>query len=344
MSVIANNVNMINEHVLAFLEKVCQENEYDSSVFFQEWNSEDNQDTMNKLLSKASKKTKKIKDPNKPKKPRSAYLFFCAYNRQVIKNELGDDAKATEVTTELGVQWNVLKNSTKAADKKKMKLYATEAEEDKSRYEQEMSNYEPPSDEELVEKKKSSRKKKDPNAPKRGKSAYIFFCAEYRPQVKEELGEEAKTTEVTSRLGELWTEMKNDNSVELKKFQKLSEADKKRYQKEMEAYKSDEETSEVDELSDEEIQVKKAPVVKKKSTKKSSTKKSSTKKSSTKKSSTKKLNGYTFYCREKRASFNEDNPDLTAQEITKEIGKTWKALSADEKQEWKDAATAENEE
>ena len=334
MSVIANNMNMINEHVLAFLEKVCQENEYDSSVFFQEWNSEDNQDILNNLLSKASKKTKtKIKDPNKPKKPRSAYLFFCAYNRQVIKNELGDDAKATEVTTELGVQWNVLKNSKKSEDKKKMKLYISEAEEDKARYEKEMSNYEPPSDEELLEKKKSSKKKKDPNAPKRGKSAYLFFCAEYRPQVKEDLGEEAKPTDVTTRLGELWNQVKNDDSDELEKFKKLSEDDKKRYQKEMEAYNSDEET---DGLSDEEIQVKKAPVAKKSS----SPKKSSPKK----KSSSKKLNGWTFYCREKRASFKEDYPDLTAPEITKEIGKAWKSLSTDEKQEWKDAAAAENEE
>ena len=37
---------------------------------------------------------------------------------------------------------------------------------------------------------KSSRKKKDPDAPKRGKSAYIFFGQEYREKAKEELMEE----------------------------------------------------------------------------------------------------------------------------------------------------------
>ena len=75
-----------------------------------------------------------------------------------------------------------------------------------------MKDYEPPSDEELTMARKSKKKgkKKDKNAPKRGKSAYLFFCNDKRAEIKEELGEDAKATEVTSRLGELWNELKED--------------------------------------------------------------------------------------------------------------------------------------
>ena len=34
----------------------------------------------------------------------------------------------------------------------------------------------------------NGRKKKDPNAPKRGKSAYLFFCDDNRNEVKQSLG------------------------------------------------------------------------------------------------------------------------------------------------------------
>jgi hypothetical protein len=170
---VANTMNIeMNEHVLAFIERICDENEYDNSVFFEIWNSAENQEKVGKILTKTTKgsKGKKIKDPNKPKKSKSAYLFFCDKNRNIVKSDLGDDAKATEVTSELGVRWNNLKDSTKQADKKLLQGFTEQATKDKERYTEEMANYSPPSDEELLKNKKSSRKRKDPNAPKRGKS------------------------------------------------------------------------------------------------------------------------------------------------------------------------------
>ena len=53
------------------------------------------------------------------------------------------------MTAELGRQWNELKASTKASDKKKMEKYEEQAREDKERYESAMAEYTPPpSDEE----------------------------------------------------------------------------------------------------------------------------------------------------------------------------------------------------
>ena len=51
-----------------------------------------------------------------------------------------------------------------------------------------------------------SQKKKDPNAPKKPLSAYMFFCADHRDQIKKD-NPEMKVTEVTSELGKVWGTM-----------------------------------------------------------------------------------------------------------------------------------------
>jgi hypothetical protein len=258
-----------------------------------------------------------------------------------VKAELGEDAKATEVTSALGAKWNELKNSTKASDKKKVQKYEAEAQADKERYDAEMADYEPPSDEELAEikgTKKRKRAAKDPNKPKRGKSAYLFFCAANRSKVKEELGEDAKATEVTSALGAKWNELKNstkENSTKVsdkKKVQKYeaeAQADKERYEAEISQY---------DPPSDEEIMIAKPmklPAKKKTSEKKTSEKKTSEKKTSEKKTTTRKPTGYSLFCKEHREEVKEDYPDMSATEITKVLADMWKDLEDDEQAEWK---------
>jgi hypothetical protein len=52
-------------------------------------------------------------------------------------------------------------------------------------------------------KSSTEKKVKDPNKPKRGKSSYLFFCADNREKVKKDLeknGEDFKATDVTKEL------------------------------------------------------------------------------------------------------------------------------------------------
>jgi len=87
-------------------------------------------------------------------------------------------------------------------------------------------------------KKKSPKKagvkktKKDANAPKHNKSAYIFFCEDHRAEVKAKYPD-LKMTELSKKLGELWHSVSAD---EKKKCEKLAADDKKRYEKEKAAY------------------------------------------------------------------------------------------------------------
>ncbi|EIE79999.1 hypothetical protein G6F46_001817 [Rhizopus delemar] len=75
---------------------------------------------------------------------------------------------------------------------------------------------------------KKKRGKKDPNAPKRALSAYMFFSQANREKVIKE-NPEAKFGEIGKILGAKWKEMTEE---EKKPFVEKAEADKKRYEDE----------------------------------------------------------------------------------------------------------------
>ncbi|CAO3614253.1 unnamed protein product [Mucor fragilis] len=75
---------------------------------------------------------------------------------------------------------------------------------------------------------KKKRTKKDPSAPKRGLSAYMFFSQDQRTTVKDE-NPDATFGQIGKLLGEKWKNMSDD---EKKPYVKKAEADKKRYEDE----------------------------------------------------------------------------------------------------------------
>ena len=257
--------NVINQNIMKEISNWLEANKYitdKSDIDTESWTQ------LQKTILKELGKRNYDKDPNAPKRGKSAYIFFCAAKRSDVKEKLGEDASLPEISKILGSLWSKIKVSTKQADKKELAVFEAEAIQDKARYENEMSSYVRPNDDE--QGNKGNKGKKDPDAPKRGKSGYLFFCSAKRLDVKEELGEDAKTTEITSRLGELWTELKNDESrgEELELYLQMATDDKERYVAEKADYTSNDSSEESD-----------SKVVKKPATKKPATKKSATKKS-----------------------------------------------------------------
>jgi hypothetical protein len=337
-----------------FVAKFLSDNGSDELV--EKWNTQENIEAFNNVTVKTKRSSDKIKDPNKPKRGKSAYIFFCAKKREEAKAKLGDDAKATEVTSELGLMWNALKASTKSADKKFLASLVSEAAEDKARYMEEMESYVAPSDEDLATmvspKKGRKTSDKDPNAPKKGKSAYIFFCADMRPQVKEELGEEGKSL-IMSELGKRWKELKEDENraAELDRYSKMAADDKARYEEEKkdhpteQAHKEKTKPKKDAEESDEETPAPKKEKVKlKKDAEESDEEKpapkkdKAKKKTDDKKESPKKKTGYVYFCSFNREGVKTDNPDMKASDITRELARLWKELDKDEQKEWSDSA------
>ncbi len=197
-------------------------------------NSEFEVKDLKKLIPKGSK-NKKVKDPNAPKRATTAYLIFMAEVRGKVKEE-NPNLKSNELSKIMGQMWRDMDSS----DKKK---YEDLAEKDKKRYKEEMESYSSSdseteasdSDEKKVKKEKKEKKekkKKDPNAPKKVTTAYFYFMAEVRDQVKEE-NPDVKPAERSKIIGQMWRDLEDKS-----KYEEMNENDKLRYKKEMEEYEA----------------------------------------------------------------------------------------------------------
>ncbi|KAL2199739.1 high mobility group box domain-containing protein [Corynascus similis CBS 632.67] len=84
-------------------------------------------------------------------------------------------------------------------------------------------------------KPEKKRAKKDPNAPKRGLSAYMFFANEQRENVREE-NPGVSFGQVGKILGERWKALSEKQRAP---YEAKAAADKKRYEDEKQAYNAD---------------------------------------------------------------------------------------------------------
>lgn len=83
-----------------------------------------------------------------------------------------------------------------------------------------------------TEKRKTTRKKKDPDAPKRSLSAYMFFANENRDIVRAE-NPGITFGQVGKQLGDKWKALTPEEKTP---YETKADADKKRYEKEKAEY------------------------------------------------------------------------------------------------------------
>ena len=164
--------------------------------------------------------------------------------------------------------------------------------------------------------RKRTKKIKDPNAPKRSKSAYIYYCSDFRAAAKAELGEGVKMGQVGKELGRMWNEAKYANRVD--KYIRLAAKDKERYKKEMETYQrpTDEDLEEMNKQ-------------KKKKRKKGYKKRG--------------RSAYIFFCTEERAKLKTENVKLGPKEIITELAHRWKEAKKGDTTKWEILAKADKE-
>ena len=247
-----------------------------------------------KLFKKAKSKAKK--DKNAPKKNSSAYIFFCNDKRPEVKED-HPEIKSNDILKELGLLWKKFKDEKPTEVKK----YEKKAADDKDRYQDEMKNYVPSEEVEDEPKEKKPRKKKAAGEPKKGKSAYMFFCADERIKLKEEQPE-IPPKEVLVELGARWKIFKDKDSEGVKEYEKMAAEDKERYEEEKKNY--------VPALQEENQDDKKK-----------------TKKKKAEGEPKKGKSAYIFFCADERPIIKEEHPDMHAKEILAELGGRWKKLS-----------------
>jgi HMG (high mobility group) box len=153
------------------------------------------------------------------------------------------------------------------------------------------------------------KKKRDPNAPKRPRSAYILFCSHQREAVKAQQPG-AKPSDLMRALGALWKSMNDDQKVH---YNKRAEEDKHRYNTEMQSYTPPDESSDSD--SD-------APRRRKKKKKKDPN------------APKRAMSAYLFFGMQQRPIIKAQNPHLRSHEIMKQIADLWRNLPAHAKIEF----------
>ncbi|QKX56815.1 uncharacterized protein TRUGW13939_03922 [Talaromyces rugulosus] len=89
-------------------------------------------------------------------------------------------------------------------------------------------------------KPRTEKRKKDPNAPKRGLSAYMFFANENRERVREE-NPGIAFGPLGRKLGEIWKSM---DETDRKPYEEKAVADKKRYEEQKASYLANEDEEE----------------------------------------------------------------------------------------------------
>ena len=239
----AQLTKMIAAEMIAFFEVVRAKFENAQDI-------EDQEGELKKIANECAKKcAKKIekKDVPKVKGKKTAYMLFCAQNRDPSMN-------FKESSQYLSKKWKDLNEEDRAAFLESVK---DELEEDAKRYQDEKALVEEKTSE-PGSKKPKQKKEIDPNAPKRPLGSYMLFCKDARAS-----DSSLNSKGGASRLGELWNGLSDEKKNE---YKEAAKAAMEAYKKEMESYKSSEKVSSDDsDASEQEKPKKKA----KKSVKKS---------------------------------------------------------------------------
>uniref|UniRef100_A0A8C2M5W9 HMG box domain-containing protein n=1 Tax=Cricetulus griseus TaxID=10029 RepID=A0A8C2M5W9_CRIGR len=146
-------------------------------------------------------------DPKKPTGKMSSYAFFMQTSREEHKKKHQDaSVNFSEFSKKCSERWKTM--SAKEKGKSEDMAKADKAREPKKKF-------------------------KDPNAPKRPPSAFLF-CSEYRPKTKGEhpglsLGDVAK------KLGEMWN---NTAAGDKQPYEKKAAKLKEKYEKDIAAYRA----------------------------------------------------------------------------------------------------------
>mmetsp|Transcript_20633 Transcript_20633/g.38731 ORF Transcript_20633/g.38731 Transcript_20633/m.38731 type:complete len:244 (-) Transcript_20633:129-860(-) len=215
------------------------------------------------------------------------------------------------------------------------------------------------------DEKKKKKAKKDPDAPKRALSAYMYFCEEKRSSIKE-ANPDKSPAEITKILGEEWGKLDKGKGGKkgTKKYDALAAKDKKRYDEERAAYDAvkEEERKKAEEEKDAQLEkdmeearkiveeraqkeaalqeeaakaAKKALKAEEPAKKKKDDKPKGPKRAAT---------AYNCFIKENREKIKASMPEgATFAEISSEVAKQWKALSDKKKKPFEKMAEKDKE-
>lgn len=170
------------------------------------------------------------KAPQAPKRFRSSYICFFTAKQSEIKKELGDAATVAKISKRSAYMWKMLSPEDR-------RFWDNVAAKDKQRYLAEKASYAGPW------QVPYKRAKKDPSAPKRPMSAFLFFTRGRRRQIQKE-NPDMKNTEVSKILGDIW---RKSTEEERRPFVEGEKVEREKYKIAMSKWKEKHEKRQKDE-------------------------------------------------------------------------------------------------
>eukprot|EP00538_Stauroneis_constricta_P002448 CAMPEP_0119550732 /NCGR_PEP_ID=MMETSP1352-20130426/4194_1 /TAXON_ID=265584 /ORGANISM="Stauroneis constricta, Strain CCMP1120" /LENGTH=494 /DNA_ID=CAMNT_0007596679 /DNA_START=86 /DNA_END=1570 /DNA_ORIENTATION=- len=152
------------------------------------------------------------KAPQAPKRFKSSYIMFFMSKQSEIKEMLGSTASVSDISRKSGELWKLVTKEERAH-------WDSVAAKDKERYMTEKASYTGPW------QVPWKRARKDPTAPKRPMSAFLYFSQGRRQAVKDK-NPDIKNTEVSRILGEMW---RSASIEERKPYVDREKADRGKY-------------------------------------------------------------------------------------------------------------------
>lgn len=167
------------------------------------------------------------KAPHAPKRFKSPYIHFSMSRIDDYRQKLGGNVKITTISKAIGEEWKKLPTEER-------KKWQDIAQKDKVRFEAEKQLYTGPW------KIPSKRTKKDPRAPKRPCSAFLFFSQSERHKIKEQ-NPELQNTQISSLLGKVWKSLSEE---ERRPHVEREQREREQYHKDMAVWKKEREKEE----------------------------------------------------------------------------------------------------
>lgn len=332
------------------------------------------------------KEIKQKKDKNAPVPAKTAYKFFSENTAKVEGVDIR--LKWKETAPEIRQVFLKMADADKARFQRENTVYEDEQEalklyKDKKLQEQAMEFYEAHARAQVVlqkaeaEKKGKKKAKKDPEAPKRNLSAYMYYTMDKRESIVK-ANPAVPITEVVSILGTEWNKLEKGKKGKngTKKYDDLAAKDRVRYEEEKAVYDAmiaerkihaDQEKLEHDKQEKEEAMkllktVREAKMVHKMNSKTANqvtnnnvvedmsivsdiTTEAKTKKKKKDPNAPKHpTSSYLYFCIENRASIKSTMSDNVSQkELLTEIGRQWKDLSDKKKKKFTNLASKDKE-
>jgi high mobility group protein B2 len=139
------------------------------------------------------------KAPGAPKRFKSPYILFSIHRMDQHRQQMGAHTNVTSISKLVSDEW-------KALSDRERREWSERARLDKDRYNAEKSLYTGPW------QIPSKRTRKDPSAPKRPMSAFLFYSQGKRKELKD-VNPGLKNTEISRLLSERWKSASDDERL-----------------------------------------------------------------------------------------------------------------------------------